>query len=382
MFVLIFVVILLSTAFLLLNLKLRFLYWNRRKLMSYPASFPFGSLDNLLKKEHDVVGVQFKKFYDYFKSHSQPHGGVFVLTSPVYVPIDPTILKNIFIKDFQYFNSKGLYQNEKDQPVHGNLFQLAGDKWKNLRTKLSPTFTSGKLKIMFSTVKDCATPLVASLEKHADEGSLVDIKDLATKYALNVIGSVAFGIDCGAFEEESEFRFYAKKMFEPTKARALIRAFAIACPDFAKKFGCLTFEKDEEIFFSNVARDNAKYRDENDVTRNDFFQLMLELMRNSTADSLIDLQDIVNQSFVFFLAGFETSAKTMSYSLMELANNQELQDKARDEIEEMIQKYGGMNYEAVHEMKYLQQIIDGESLKIPIKKYKRILIIFFKLQKP
>lgn len=46
--------------------------------------------------------------------------------------------------------------------------------------------------------------------------------------------------------------------------------------------------------------------------------------------------------------------------LYELARNPDVQDKARVEIKSVLQKYGGeLTYEALQEMTYFRQVIDG-----------------------
>lgn len=66
--------------------------------------------------------------------------------------------------------------------------------------------------------------------------------------------------------------------------------------------------------------------------------------------------------FVFFSAGFETSSTTLSYCLYELAldKNKHIQDEARREIRSTLDKYdGNLTYDAIHEMTYIDQIING-----------------------
>jgi cytochrome P450 family 6 len=70
--------------------------------------------------------------------------------------------------------------------------------------------------------------------------------------------------------------------------------------------------------------------------------------------------DIVAQAMVFFLAGFETSSSTLTYAFMEMARNPLVQQKARQNIDEVLEKHNGvMSYQALQEMTYLDWIIQG-----------------------
>lgn len=69
---------------------------------------------------------------------------------------------------------------------------------------------------------------------------------------------------------------------------------------------------------------------------------------------------IASQAFVFFVAGFETSSSTISHALYELAQNQEIQDKLREEIREVYEKYGELTYDVIKNMKYLDKILKGK----------------------
>ena len=65
------------------------------------------------------------------------------------------------------------------------------------------------------------------------------------------------------------------------------------------------------------------------------------------------------QAFVFFIAGFETSSTTATFCLYELAQQQDLQDKVRKEIDEILEKHGELTYNAVNEMTYLHKVVNG-----------------------
>jgi len=65
---------------------------------------------------------------------------------------------------------------------------------------------------------------------------------------------------------------------------------------------------------------------------------------------------------VFFAAGFETSSTTMSNAIYELAQNQAIQDKVREEIREVLSSVDGVIlYDDVKKMTYLDKICRGMS---------------------
>jgi len=67
------------------------------------------------------------------------------------------------------------------------------------------------------------------------------------------------------------------------------------------------------------------------------------------------------------VAGFETSSSTMSYCLYELAQNQGIQDRLRSEIQTVLEEHEGqLTYESVKAMRYLNQVISGWFLVLPI----------------
>lgn len=91
---------------------------------------------------------------------------------------------------------------------------MNGDKWKKLRVKLSPVFTSGKLKAMFSTLVTAGEPLQKYLNRIATDNKTVEVRELAARYTTDIIASVAFGIDVNTIDNpDAAFRRFGRKVF-------------------------------------------------------------------------------------------------------------------------------------------------------------------------
>lgn len=80
--------------------KWSFRYWERKGVPVLPARFPFGNIDNPFWTER-TFGLIVKGLYDDFKRKDAKFGGIYFLTRPVFVPVDPEIVRNVLAKDFR-----------------------------------------------------------------------------------------------------------------------------------------------------------------------------------------------------------------------------------------------------------------------------------------
>lgn len=78
---------------------------------------------------------------------------------------------------------------------------------------------------------------------------------------------------------------------------------------------------------------------------------------------------LASNAFIFFVAGFETTASTMSYCLYELALNRDIQIKLREQIKQTLNENNGkLTYDIVKDnMKYLDMVLNGENNCVYVK---------------
>ncbi|GJQ77925.1 Cyp6a9 [Trypoxylus dichotomus] len=344
--------------------KYKYKYFAGKGIPYIEPTIPFGTMANPLNPKRANFEIM-RDQYNALKKAGHKFGGIFIGIQPSYLLVDPELIKNVLSRDFAHFQDRGTYYDEKNDPLSAHLFSLEGKKWRNLRVKLTPTFTSGKMKMMFQTLLDCGDQMMAKIGELSDRHEAMDSKDVLARFTTDVIGSCAFGLECNSFKsEESEFRAHGKKLFIPNWPRR-IRILLIAfLPHLSKKIGIPIFERSLTDFYMNVVKTMVKYREENSVVRNDFMQILLELKNAKNEEERLTIEEIAAQAFVFFLAGFETSSTLMNFCLFELTQNEDVQEKVRADILNTLKKHGGkLTYESVMDMKYLGQVID-ETLRM------------------
>lgn len=347
-------------SFLFYVYKKHFNYWKDRGVPYDEPAFIGGSMKGVGSTRHFTEAYQ--TIYKKFKG-KEPIVGFFNFVNSALMILDLEIVKQILIKDFGSFSGRGLYVNERDDPLSGHLVQLDGPKWKELRHKLTPTFTSGKMKFMFPIVIEVGNRFGNLLAEKVPKVAVLEVTELLGRFTTDVIGTCAFGIECNSLSDpEAKFLKMGRESLIGRHSFAVI-GFKMAFPNVARFFH-MKDNKDEVIdFFMKVVHENVDYREKNNIHRNDFMNMLIEMKNKPNSE--LTMNELAAQSFIFFLAGFETSSTTMGYALHELAVNQDIQEKLRDEIEEVLQNHNGeFTYECMLEMKYLDQVLDGELLNI------------------
>lgn len=196
--------------------------------------------------------------------------------------------------------------------MSAHLFNVDNPKWKTLRTKLTPTFTSGKMKMMFGTVCDVGENFIRTLDKEssAAKDNVIEIKDINARFTTDVIGSCAFGLECNSLEDpKSEFRAKSQKIFDKPKYSPAIFQLILMFKNLARKLHVTVTQKEVTDFFLKIVKETVKYREANQVNRNDFMHLLIQLKNTGSleGDSVnvgkLTIEEISAQAFIFFAAG-------------------------------------------------------------------------------
>ena len=284
-----------------IDFKIQFSFWKKKKVPYLKPIFPLGNISDIIKpKVH--FGYLIQNIYDRMK-HVGDFCGIFFSRIPVLLVLSPEFAKTVLVRDFNHFMDRGVFSNEKIDPLGANMFFLEGQRWKNLRSKLTPTFTSGKLKQIFHTVFDVGNKFVKYLDVSAELSQDINIYDLFARYTTDVISSSAFGFDANSLENpDTDFVKMGKKVLHFNKLKSLKIFFAIGFKDIAKKLGIRFNDEDVEDFFLKIVRDTIDHRKKTGFVRNDFMQILIDL---ADVDKNFENSLTFNEIVRFFLFIFK-----------------------------------------------------------------------------
>jgi len=293
--------------------------------------------------------------------------GFYDMSTPWLSIADPDILKKILVKSFDNFSS---HQFASSDQKHRTLEQANGQEWKDLRKGLSPTFTSSKIKGMLDLLDGGVNQMIDHLELVTKKDSLVNVKDVFQKMALDVIARCAFGIESNSFTNpDNKMLGSGRRIFEEFILRD---SFSTGLAHLFNAVGSI-LEKMIDILpgdYKSLWQIGYKICIERESRgaggQGDFVDRLIELRRRHAEGDLPSLSSdqIIGQAIVFILAGFETTASTLSSLSFCLAKNPEVQAKLVEEVDEVVEACDGkIDQESIKEMPYLEACIK-ETLRL------------------
>jgi cytochrome P450 family 6 len=261
-----------SLIFLYLTKKNQ--YWEKKNVPFVKPKLFYGNAKGVGKEFHGSELL--RRLYEKLKPLG-PIGGIFLYTRTSAMITNLDLVKTIMVKDFNTFMNRGSYSNEKDDPLSAHLVNLEDDPWRNLRQKLTPTFTSGKIKMMFSTITEKADKLISTIELETKSTGELEVKDVLSRFTTDVIGSTAFGIECNSLDDKST-KFYQMGLKAFSSFNFFKRAFLQNYTNLARKLHLTSTNKEVGDFYIGVVKETMNYRKENpQIQRNDFMNLLINL---------------------------------------------------------------------------------------------------------
>ena len=339
-----------------------FNFFKRNDIIHLPPLPLFGSTLSMVFRRISIFDFMLK-IYNYYPNAK--YFGFFFTTTPIFLLRDLELIKSVLVKNFDTFPDRRGFADFNDPLLEKNLFSLHGEKWRNVRNLLSPSFTSSKMKMMFTLMSECAVDFVKFMPTSSADEESINTKDVFSKYTNDVIATCAFGIKVNSMKDPTnKFYVYGK---EASNFRGVIRGikflFLGTFPRFSRILNIKILNDYVSNFFKDIIKTTIMTRDAEHITRPDMLQLMMDI-RGKEGHRELDIDDMTAQAFIFFLGGFETSSTEMCFAAHEIAANPDIQTKLQQEIDNVLEKSNGeVSYEVINRLEYLDAVIN-ETLRL------------------
>ena len=330
--------------------RYKFTHWKSRGIDGPVPSVPFGNIIDMTKKPFDIF-TEWQNKYGLFY-------GVYLNYVPALVVADAELIKEIVVNS-SFFDRITI---EANVAIEESLINKNGTEWRHDRSIMSPTFTSGKMKHMYPLMYSCIKHLDVELDKFCTKGDEFNPKETFTKLTTMVIARCAFATEVNAFTEDDQHPLvkHLMKIVTPDLFRFLVFIFTPAY--LRRKLQMHASHPASFNYILSLLKNIIKTRKEKKVSSEYIDLLQLLLDTQNEPNGLSD-DKIVANCFLFFLAGFETTAQTLTFIAFCLALNPEAQEELYSEIKSTVDSKGSLDYESLWELKYLDAVIN-ETLRL------------------
>ncbi|XP_048767818.2 cytochrome P450 3A18-like [Ostrea edulis] len=306
--------------------------------------------------------------------------GTYGLHRPDLMILDPELARDILVKNFSRMpNRSQSFKRQSD--LNYGLTRLEGDNWRFMRNTISPIFASGKMRKMAPILNQSCQRLLKNVEEETNLNRPIEFKKMFGNFTMDAIAALGFGIDLDFYKKEhNEFAMNAKAIFDNFLGFGmLLNAFMPPLYNLLYKLGVdLDRQSKNYIFFKQLVERATKLRQDNE-DRTDLLQLLLNAHRDtetSDTEQLLEYEDkkghwkkrgltkeeLGGNSVMFMVAGYETTATTLTFTAYCLATNPECQEKLIAEIDSTIGQ-DTPDYDNIQKMEYLDCVIK-EALRV------------------
>lgn len=350
------VVFLVAIGILVINYLWRnFNFFKRHDVIHIPPTSIFGILASFVFRQTSFVDI-IRKMYNF--NRDAKYIGLYAMTSPVLLLRDPELIKSVLVKNFDAFHDRPVFTDFHKNLITQNMFALKGNKWRDIRRLLNPSFTSGKMKIMFTLMSKYAANFAKFMSTLPMDKTDVNMKDIFEKCMNDIIVSCFFGIEIDSIREPTNgFNIYSKKLTHISVICSIKLIFNRIFPKLGRILYVRLLHDEETKYFETSIENEVTTRDTEHITRPDMIQLIMD-NRGKENKIQLDMKDIIAQAYAFYFGGFETTSSVLSYITHNIAANPSIQIKLQQEINKVLdEKNGNVTYDTVSQLEYLQAVI-------------------------
>lgn len=243
----------------------------------------------------------------------------------------PELVQQVLARtERSYTKDSVAIRNLAEMLGHG-LLTTTGDEWKRQRRLVQPLFTPRRVEGYTALMTTEAARVVDTAPGH---GQPVDLHLLMMRYALRVVGRALFGDDVEDTVETLDALVprasyvIRRRMFRPLQ-------IPIRYPTPGNLRAARLRDRQYAVVDDILGRSPRPGEPGFDPDRDDLVT-RLRLARDPETEAPLDEAEIRDQALIFLMAGHETTAGALTFTLHLLGRHPEIQDRVATEIREVL----------------------------------------------
>lgn len=245
------------------------------------------------------------------------------------------------------------YHKSKFQSVYlskylgKGLLTVDGDFWLKQRRLIQPAFHKQKMNQLVDNMNET----IVSELKELEEEKYIDLFPVMSQLAFNVVAKSLFHLSISE-EKLNRIKYIIEEVqnFLIKEIRLPHKAWWFSVSGQVAKHLQLAEEN------NRIIQEIIDERTTSGEPVNDLLQLLLETRYEDTGEGM-SVKQLIDEIKILFIAGHETSANALTFTLYLLGRNPEIQQKVLDEILEIEAQTENVT-EQLQKMTYLNAVIN------------------------
>lgn len=340
-----------------------------------PAHWLFGILPEILS------AARRNEIHKFLYEKHKVLGPTIVAVPPLGLPVnavittDPRNVQHILKTKFDNYPKGDRMSNIFSELLGAGIFNADGVQWYHQRKATSHMFTAKLFKEHIWTVVQQNSHKLCGILKTVEPGTSVDVFNLLNRFTLDTIGEIGFGKCIGSLDDPSSpFLSSFDRAQQITVYRFLVPPGVWKLSRFTQRGA----EKGSKEHFGrldeysrivvrelqeNLANENRQARRGNlgDMEAKKSFVALCLADAEKRGEHVSEdyLRDLVLN---FLIAGRDTTAQALSWTLFCLSTHSEVEEKAREEVLRVCGVHGP-SYEDLNQLPYIQAVLN-EALRL------------------
>jgi len=290
-----------------------------RKKYNYPHKISLGRF--LL----DAEGVR-RNPIPYHKNYFEKFGDSFSirigLSKHIILSRDNEVAQQILLKNQKKYHKSKFQSVYLSKYLGKGLLTVDGDFWLKQRRLIQPAFHKQKMNQL---VENMNQTIVSELDSLI-EGKPIDLFPVMSQLAFNVVAKSLFQLSISE-EKLERIKFIIEEVqnFLVKEIRLPHKGWWFSLSGQVKKHQLLALEN------NSIIREIIDIRNSSKESYNDLLNMLLETRYEDTGDPM-SVTQLIDEIKILFIAGHETTANALTFTLHLLGRHPEVQQKVFDEI--------------------------------------------------